>query len=316
MILFGQKIDKQAVLTFLSWLDGLEVKPWHVYCTFVVLLLIWLACPAFATFAASLLGGILLFQQIKAFNLRATAAEKTAGAMQRTAESTEKGNIAERFKNAIEHLSNESVSVRLGGIYALHHLAHEEDDHRKRVFEILCAHIRGTTSDKAKYEPRQIADTPLVQPSIEIASVLQLLFVLDEDSKIYWHLKANLEGSNLERATLHRAYLCRADLRAANLKSALLEHANLTKAKLFAADMASANLQHAILIGANLGEANLDDVNFYKADCQYCNFVSAKNLRVDQLWDVRSLHKAKLRDDIKKQLELSNSKLFNPPTDD
>ena len=59
---------------------------------------------------------------------------------------TEKGNIAERFKNAIEHLGKGSVSVRLGGIYALHHIAHEVEEYRKRVFEILCAHIRETTT--------------------------------------------------------------------------------------------------------------------------------------------------------------------------
>ena len=132
MILFGQKIDKQAVLTFLSWLDELEVKPRHVFCAFGALTFIWLISPAFATFAASLLGGFLLFQQIKAFNLRAAAAENTAQAMQRTAESTEKGNVAERFKSAIEHLGNKSASVRLGGVYALHHLAQEEENYRSK----------------------------------------------------------------------------------------------------------------------------------------------------------------------------------------
>ena len=55
--------------------------------------------------------------QIFAFNRRAAAAEETAKAMQKTAELTERGNIAERFKNAIEHLGNDSASVRLGGAF-------------------------------------------------------------------------------------------------------------------------------------------------------------------------------------------------------
>ena len=87
-----------------------------------------------------LIGGVLLIWQISVAGRRATAAEKTA-------ELTEKGNIAERFKNAIEHLGNDSASVRLGGVYALHHIAQEVEDYRKRVFEILCAHIRETTTD-------------------------------------------------------------------------------------------------------------------------------------------------------------------------
>ena len=34
----------------------------------------------------------------------------------------------------------------LGGIYMLHHIAQEVEDYRKRVFEILCAHIRGNNN--------------------------------------------------------------------------------------------------------------------------------------------------------------------------
>ena len=247
--------------------------------------------PELARFVGYIIGGLLAVGQVIASNRRATAAEKTA-------ESMEKGNVAERFKNAIEHLGNESSSVRLGGVYALHHIAQEEVNYSERVFEILCAHIRGTTSDKDKYEPRQIADTPLVQPSIEIASILKLLFVADKGKEIYCGFKAILENSNLERASLYRAKLRNADLRAVNLKNTWLNRADLTKAVLFAADMAGTKLRDAILIAANFEEADLRDANLRDADLRDANLRGANlrgaNLRGANLRDA-NLRGANLR---------------------
>ena len=122
-----------------------KLSGWIFGAIVAVSLLIYLwnyVSPEFAKFVGYLIGGVLAVWQVVASNRRATAAEKTA-------ESMEKGNVAERFKNAIEHLGHESVSVRLGGIYALHHIAQEEENYRKRVFEILCAHIRETTVDES-----------------------------------------------------------------------------------------------------------------------------------------------------------------------
>ena len=162
------------------------------------------------------IGGVLFIWQISVFNRRSAAAEETAKAMQKTAELTEIGNIAERFKNAIEHLGNDSVSVRLGGAYALHHIAQEERDYRKRVFEILCAHIRGTTTHP-KYRPRN-ADSTEIKPAIEIQSILNLLFIEAQGRKIYKGLHVNLEGADLQGAIFIRADLQNANLWEANYK--------------------------------------------------------------------------------------------------
>ena len=76
-----------------------------------------------------------------------------------------------------------STSVRLGGVYALHHIAQEVEDYRKRVFEILGAHIRATTTDAA-YKPRN-ADNKKIQPTIEIQNILNLLFNEIQSEEIY-----------------------------------------------------------------------------------------------------------------------------------
>ena len=66
-------------------------------------------------------GGILLWQAVIA-NRRAKAMEKSArahanavGAQARANQNTEQGQRQERLKNAVEHLGNESETVRLGG---------------------------------------------------------------------------------------------------------------------------------------------------------------------------------------------------------
>ena len=182
----------------------------EIFISFFIILgvatLIWFNVgPEYAKFVTYVFGGFLVFFQIMASARRATAAEKTAEAMQETVQLTETGNIAERFKNAIEHLGHKSVSVRLGGIYALHRIAQEVEEYRERVFEILCAHIRETTTQEV-YKPRIIESTREV-PTIEIQSILYLLFVNTPGREIYKGLKTNLAIAKLEGARLPGAYL-------------------------------------------------------------------------------------------------------------
>ena len=70
--------------------------------------------------------------------------------------------------------------------------------------------------------------------------------------------KANLDGANLDGASLYGANLDRASLYGASLKRANLDLANLDGASLDGASLKGANLDLASLKGANLDRANLD----------------------------------------------------------
>ena len=240
-----------------------------------------------------LIGGVLLIWQISVAGRRATAAEKTA-------ELTEKGNIAERFKNAIEHLGNDSASVRLGGVYALHHIAQEVEDYQKRVFEILCAHIRETTTH-TKYKPRN-ADSEEIQPTIEIQSILNLLFIETQGKEIYKGLQCNLEGADLRGANLSNSNLLDANLCGASLQNAFLIDANLQNADLFHANLREANLQYASLRHANLQNADLGYAELQRADFGYARLKKA---------DLReaNLRQAKLQNADLREANLQNAKL-------
>ena len=312
---------------------------------FVILIAIWVCVnPELAQFIGYLLGSLLLFRQIAISGKRATAAEKTAEAMQETVQLTETGNIAERFKSAIEHLGHESVSVRLGGVYALHHIAQEVEEYRERVFEILCAHIREITTQEA-YKPRIIESTREV-PTIEIQSILYLLFVNTPGREIYKGLDtilaiANLKGARLAGANLKNAIfsytildyadLSKADMQGAYLLMASLQEADLTSADLQAANLPYSELKSSILYKTNLQEANLYKANLQGADLQEANLQDVdlviaeyynidqlliKQLLVEQLLSVKTLYGAKLPGGVENIIRQQKPTLFEEPSDE
>ena len=140
-------------------------------------------------------------------NAQATAANAQAEASKAHAQAnqyTERGQRQERLKNAIEHLGHKSDSVRLGGAYELFHLAEDNKKLRQTVLDILCAHIRRTTSEK-KYR-----NNYTWRPSEEIQSLLTLLFV--RDHRVFSGCYINLQASWLNGANLKYAKLACADL--------------------------------------------------------------------------------------------------------
>lgn len=196
------------------------------------------------------MGGILLALQAHASHKRAKAMEDAANAQAEATkqqakanENTEQGRRQERLKNAIEHLGNSSVSVRLGGAYELFHLAEDTEEWRQTVLDILCAHIRGTTGEK-EYREQYAA-----KPSEEVQSLLTLLFV--DEPGVFEGLDINFRESWLNGAEL----LC------AQLQSADLAKAQLRGATFFAAQLQGADLSAAQSQGADLTQAKLDGVS-------------------------------------------------------
>ncbi len=166
----------------------------------------------------------------------------------------------ERLKNAIEHMGNDSDSVRLGGAHELFRLARDTRELRRMVLDILCAHVRRTTRE-SKYQKDYSA-----KPSKEIQSLLTLLFVQKHDIfNVFIGLRINLAGSWLNGANLQDAHL-----EGANLGETQLQGADLRLAQLQGADLDIAHLE-----GADLGFAHLQGANLRKAQLQGADLVDA-----------------------------------------
>ena len=214
------------------------------------------------------MGGILIALQALMSYKRAKAMEETAKSQADAVLKTEQGQRQDRLKNAIEHLGHKSDSVRLGGAYELFHLAKDTLDEEKKenlgqtVLDILCAHIRRTTS-KSKYREKHKS-----KPSEEIQSLLTLLFV--QEYKVFKDCHINLQGSwlngvNLEEARLKKAVLTEAHLQGADFTGANLQMATLIEVNLQGASLSATNLQEALLREARLQGAWLRGAQLQEA---------------------------------------------------
>ena len=182
---------------------------------------------------------------------------------------TEKGQVDERFKNAIDQLGNEKEAVVLGAIHSLHNLAIDSPRYRKTVFDILCSYIRQRSKEvskemkeyhqmKEEYKNKiHYKDTKYyLQVQNQFQTIIDLLFVVGKET--YDELRADLSMAYLYDVKLYNADLRGADLRGADLNMAKLGRADLRGADLSFADLREVNLSFADLRGANLSFADLN----------------------------------------------------------
>ena len=243
------------------------------------------------------MGGILLTAiGATIANRRAKATEKTANAQAKAQaqaaaanRGAEDGRRQERLKNAIEHLGHESDSVRLGGAYELFQLARDTEDLRQTVMDILCAHIRRTTSEDEYREKHKSA------PSTEIQSLLTLLFV--QEHEIFKGRRIDLQGS----------WLNGADLIQARLQGAVLDGAYLQGMRLFKAHLQGAWLRRAQLQGTYLFDTQFQEALLCEAQLQGAQLYGA-HLQGAYLWDAH-LQGAELSNAHLQGAELSNAQL-------
>lgn len=187
---------------------------------------------------------------------------RSFGLNRETLELSRQGQITERFTRAVDQIGNDdSIDVRLGGIYALERLARESRADHGPIMEILTAFVREHT----RRSP-QDADDNLAAEIIatDIQAVLTVLGrrTVAHDPLARLNLGgAHVEGANLEGAHLELADLAGAHLEAANLVHAYLEGADLAGAHLEGANLDGAHLEGPFLSGAHFERAFLGDAN-------------------------------------------------------
>ena len=160
--------------------------------------------------------------------------------------------LNDRYQKGAEMLGNNSVAVRLGGIYALRNLAEERtEQYHVQVMTLLCVFIRHPLEEDDQLHG--IPSEDILAAIDVIGSRNQTLIELEEREGFV---------PNLSNAILARARLCSVNLSGAILNGSVwgntnLIGADLSGAELWRADLSGAELQDADLSGANLWEANL-----------------------------------------------------------
>ena len=230
---------------------------------------------------------------------RSIVATRQAVATQRQALTAQQGLLNERYQKATEMLGNDVLSVRLGGIYALEHLAREHpDQYHLQIVKLLCAFVRNppreggseTTPSEGKgrklredvqaaiaalaardetgleIERQAAQDHPVGVDPLREQKFMRVLDLSETDLRRETLTGApNLSGANLEGADLSGANLKNADLSNARLVSANLNLAILREPNLSRANLKEANLSRAVLSGGNLLETVLYYTNLSEA---------------------------------------------------
>ncbi|MFE5089437.1 pentapeptide repeat-containing protein [Streptomyces sp. NPDC056638] len=216
------------------------------------------------------------------------------------AKATTEGQINERYVEAVKLLAAEdSLTQRLGGIYALERNMHDSDRDHPTVIAILSAFIR--SSAPAKMEPidpkAAMAGTSTEgRPEQDVQAALDVIGRRPaREPRIYPDLSrtdltganlndGDLRGANLSGTELVSAHLVGADLRGADLSHAILMAASLMHSDLRGADCTGAKLDGAELLGADLRGANLTGAELVGADLTGANLTGA-NLTGAELTD-------------------------------
>ena len=173
-----------------------------------------------------------------------------------------------RYQKGAEMLSSEVLAVRLGGIYALQHLAEDEpEQYHVQVMQLLCAFVRNPTKDQDDKTRLSGTEKVLNIKDFKVREDVQEAMKAigsRSDSDVKLEKKARfspyLSGAYLPFVWLHKANLADADLTYASFYPANLTAQEQHKSiKLFqeCAYLTEANLSNAFLTGANLTNANL-----------------------------------------------------------
>jgi uncharacterized protein YjbI with pentapeptide repeats len=190
---------------------------------------------------------------------------------QQTLELTRRGQITERFTQAIDQLGateggKKNLEIRLGGIYALERTAREDKAYHWSIMEVLTTYVRTHAPLNHEKDDEHAYPDPDIQAILTVIGRRSVHHRDVEYGPIDLHAtdlesanlrSADLRGAKLREANLSEAILEETTLREANLQDTNLRRANLQGAKLQEAFFEGAILRGAKLQGANLGEAIL-----------------------------------------------------------
>lgn len=161
--------------------------------------------------------------------------------------------VTESFAKAVEQLAkDDTLALRLGGVYAMDRIADDDPGERPRIVEILSAFVRESAPLDGEL-PRDVLAGLRVLTRREWTVGVDLT-------------GTRLAGANLSAARLTNAVLIGANLSEATLQCAILKGADLSRADLRRTNLSGADLRMATLDGARLSAAVADASTLWPQD--------------------------------------------------
>lgn len=188
----------------------------------------------------------------------------------RQVRASREGNTIGLYIKAIEQLSSNDVSVRMGGVYALELLCGLDDTYRGQVHALLTAFVRShapwpPTRPEAELDAERARFTGGAADDVGAALAVLGRGSVREPGDPSLLEKVDLRGADLQgleiphlrlaHSNLEGANLAEAKLYNAKLQNTILRKTDLSRADLRKADLTGADLEGAILLGAELTDA-------------------------------------------------------------
>ena len=197
---------------------------------------------------------------------------------ERQATTSEEGLLNERYQRGTEMLGSDVLSVRLGGIFALRHLAEEHpEQYHVQVMESFCAFVRNPVENNGIRRLMPIeTDPPHGQPPPLREDVQAIIDAIAVRSDVHLAIekkarfRLNLSGSDLRGAWLMGANLASAEWESSSGQSLAVSFSmsgrtDLSEAKLCSAHLLLAQMQRTLLIGACLCRAEVSRTDLTEA---------------------------------------------------
>lgn len=238
--------------------------------------------------------------------------------------------IAELLTRAVDQLGNQNLEVKIGGIYALEKISVQSKKDHWPIMNILTAYIRNNSCKNSKVLNSESTESASVDNlevdnvewqnfdsfnfdenpkkiSIDYLDIQAALNVIGRRKYSFIHgepdcldiCDVDLQGSSFVDANLESIFFLGTNLKKSNFTMANLKWTYLDDADLIGACFAYSNLKGAYLRradirGANFEYAELKGANLEGADLRGTDLRKARNLSIDQLSKVKSIHGAKL----------------------
>lgn len=225
---------------------------------------------------------------------RSLVGERQTAVAQRQAETSQRDILNQQLQKGAEMLGSSILSVRLGGIYALRHLATEHpEQYHVQVMEQLCAFIRGAT--RADGQPTAAIEKTIFSreeilsnsPDREDAplEITFKEFVARSDIQEAMNVIAFCHDTNLAIETERNYWL---NLRGADLRGLDLSDMNLSREFLNFRRIAS--FQQVMAIGhfTDMRRTKMDDTHLIGTNLSRVDLSEATGLTQDRLHFARA----------------------------
>lgn len=209
-----------------------------------------------------------------------------------------KGNTDTRFNNAVTQLGSENEAVALGGVYALHEIARENEyTYLNVVHDILCGYIRSESVARYKKHEKENTNEELA-PSIVIQTIIDLLFPhRDAEEFLYRNLRSHLYNSILIRYNFYGSIINYGNFNGSKiidcgLDETIIRNTFFVSAKIECCRLEDAKISHSQFLGVKID----DKCNFNRIQINNSNFHNTQIHDEHKIWEIIKKNKSNILD--------------------